>query len=79
MSVLKSLWAPWFVFRVHRDSVMLFRGDTIFCGSAGLYSRILYVEILQGVDFTNPAFYRWLRVGITGKPALRILLARYGA
>jgi hypothetical protein len=33
----------------------------------GLYTSWLYIEMVQGVDLTIPAFRRWLRVGIPNR------------
>lgn len=44
--------------------------------SAGFFSRIGYVEVVQGVDIATHVFYRWLRIGIPRLGCLRIRLQK---
>lgn len=44
--------------------------------SAGFFSRIGYIEVVQGVDVATYVFYRWLRIGIPRLGCLRIRLQK---
>lgn len=44
--------------------------------SAGLFSRVLYIELVQGCDICTGMFYRWLRIGIPKVGCWRIRLQK---
>lgn len=85
----KSVWRPlWFAITGRnlrrRPPTWTFRVDC-FSGdgldqyaecSAGMFSRWLYFEIVQGRDFATGVFYRWLRIGIPRHGCWRIRLQK---
>src|SRR5579872_2158570 len=61
----RTLRPPFWTFRIDGGLIHRTRwSDEVGDCSAGLYSRWLYFELLQGVDICDGTFYRWFRVGI---------------
>lgn len=81
LTLLRGVWrekrwydGPFWTFRVEISSG-IGRARYADC-SAGFFSRIGYVEVVQGVDITTCIFYRWLRIGIPRLGCLRIRLQK---
>lgn len=73
----RTLLPPFWTFRI--DGGMIYKtrwSDEVGSCSAGLYSRWLYFELLQGVDICDLTFYRWLRIGIPNHGAWRLRLQK---
>lgn len=68
---------PFWSFRIEGGHIWKTRwSDEVGTCSAGLYSRVLYFELLQGVDISTGMFYRWFRVGIPNHGCLKLRLQK---
>lgn len=65
---------PFWTFRV--DCAIPDGRDSYGECSAGMFSKWLYVEILQGRSIVDGMFYRWLRIGIPLHGCWRIRLQK---